>query len=176
MSISSQGLGQVKHQLSVCGRRTQLKRALCERRNVQRSKRVSIVGSVQPRNGTGGRDTRRAQLLFEPLGNINTFGPRSAQAHIALHADHLTGQADNQLESGPRSTRLSQWHAVSRHPTFKMGLAFGTYNEACDSVAMVVCPMLGSSMGLEPICYSRNVEINSTVIFQPGESCRRRFV
>jgi Chitin synthase export chaperone len=50
-----------------------------------------------------------------------------------------------------------------------MGISFGSYTEVCDTVAMVVCPLLGSSMGLEPTCYSRNVEINSTVIFQPGE-------
>lgn len=34
---------------------------------------------------------------------------------------------------------------------------------------MVVCPLLGSSgLGLEPVCYSRNVEINKTIIFQPA--------
>lgn len=34
---------------------------------------------------------------------------------------------------------------------------------------MTVCPLLGSSgLGLEPVCYSRNVEINSTIIFQPA--------
>ncbi|KDN45217.1 hypothetical protein K437DRAFT_256662 [Tilletiaria anomala UBC 951] len=49
-----------------------------------------------------------------------------------------------------------------------MGMSFGSYTEVCNTVALVVCPLLGTSMGLEPICYSRNVEINSTVIFQPA--------
>jgi hypothetical protein len=50
-----------------------------------------------------------------------------------------------------------------------MGLEFGKYYAICSEVALVVCPLLGSDLGLEPTCYSRNVEINSTIIFQPGE-------
>ncbi|CAO1621645.1 unnamed protein product [Parajaminaea phylloscopi] len=49
-----------------------------------------------------------------------------------------------------------------------MGIAFGKYEEVCNEVALVVCPLLGTSLGLEPECYSRNVEINSTIIFQPA--------
>ncbi|PWY98260.1 hypothetical protein BCV70DRAFT_165255 [Testicularia cyperi] len=50
-----------------------------------------------------------------------------------------------------------------------MGFSFGSYDSVCDSIAMTVCPLLGDSgLGLEPICYSRNVEINSTIIFQPA--------
>lgn len=50
-----------------------------------------------------------------------------------------------------------------------MPVSFGKYDEVCDTVALVVCPLLGSNLGIEPECYSRNVEINSTIIFQPGE-------
>lgn len=51
-----------------------------------------------------------------------------------------------------------------------MGLSFGNFDQACETVALVVCPLLGDTqMGLEPSCYSRNVEINKTLIFQPGE-------
>ncbi|PWN92387.1 hypothetical protein FA10DRAFT_250697 [Acaromyces ingoldii] len=49
-----------------------------------------------------------------------------------------------------------------------MGISFGSYDKICDEVALIVCPLLGSDLGLEPSCYSRNVEINSTVIFQPA--------
>ncbi|CEH13901.1 Chitin synthase III catalytic subunit [Ceraceosorus bombacis] len=49
-----------------------------------------------------------------------------------------------------------------------MGLSFGNYDEICDTVALIVCPLLGSELGLEPKCYSRNVEINNTIIFQPA--------
>lgn len=50
-----------------------------------------------------------------------------------------------------------------------MGIAFGNFYGVCNEVSLVVCPLLGSDLGLEPSCYSRNVEINSTIIFQPGE-------
>lgn len=50
-----------------------------------------------------------------------------------------------------------------------MPLQFGKYDAICSEVALIVCPLLGTDLGLEPICYSRNVEINGTVIFQPGE-------
>ena len=50
-----------------------------------------------------------------------------------------------------------------------MGFSFGSYDSICAEVAMVVCPLLGSSgLGLEPVCYSRNVEINKTIIFEPA--------
>ena len=50
-----------------------------------------------------------------------------------------------------------------------MGISFGNYQGICDEVALIVCPLLGSNLGMEPNCYSRNVEINNTIIFQPGE-------
>lgn len=49
-----------------------------------------------------------------------------------------------------------------------MGFEFGSYNGICSEVALIVCPMLGSDLGLDTACYSRNVEINSTIIFQPA--------
>lgn len=35
-------------------------------------------------------------------------------------------------------------------------------------MAMVSCPLLGTNLGLVPECYSRNIDINNTIIFQPG--------
>lgn len=52
-----------------------------------------------------------------------------------------------------------------------MGFAFGSFNEICQTAALIVCPLLGSSNGLtgiSPTCYSRNVELAKTVIFQPA--------
>lgn len=49
-----------------------------------------------------------------------------------------------------------------------MGFSFGNYNGVCDTIAMVSCPLLGGSTGLVPQCYSRNIDINNTIIFQPG--------
>ncbi|WFC98100.1 Chitin synthase, class 7 [Malassezia yamatoensis] len=35
-------------------------------------------------------------------------------------------------------------------------------------MALVSCPLLGSPLGLVPECYSRNIDINNTIIFQPA--------
>lgn len=50
-----------------------------------------------------------------------------------------------------------------------MPFSFGNYDGVCKEVALIVCPMLGAGdFGIEPTCYSRNVQINSTIIFQPA--------
>ncbi len=51
---------------------------------------------------------------------------------------------------------------------------FGDFNKVCETVALTVCPLVGSEEGIEPTCYSRNVEIAGTLIFQPGKiiSCQ----
>lgn len=45
---------------------------------------------------------------------------------------------------------------------------FGDFNGICEKVALTVCPLVGAEEGIEPTCYSRNVEIAGTLIFQPG--------
>lgn len=50
-----------------------------------------------------------------------------------------------------------------------MGFSFGSFDKICTSVALIPCPLLGTSQGLEPSCYSRNVQLGSQLIFQPGE-------
>ena len=47
-------------------------------------------------------------------------------------------------------------------------LEFGSFEGICQSAALVVCPLLGAANGIEPTCYSRNVDIGKTLIFQPG--------
>ena len=48
-------------------------------------------------------------------------------------------------------------------------LAFGSYDWICSEAALVVCPLLGNTgFGIEPTSYARNVELNNTLIFQPG--------
>jgi len=50
-----------------------------------------------------------------------------------------------------------------------MGIgSFGSFNGICETAALVICPLIGSSQGIEPSCYSRNVEISGTLIFQPA--------
>ncbi|OBZ79488.1 Chitin synthase export chaperone [Grifola frondosa] len=49
-----------------------------------------------------------------------------------------------------------------------MGIQFGSFNGICETAALVICPLIGSEQGIEPSCYSRNVEISGTLIFQPS--------
>ena len=51
-----------------------------------------------------------------------------------------------------------------------MGVQFGSFDSICQTAALVICPLLGSDQGIEPTCYSRNVDIAGTLIFQPCES------
>ena len=50
-----------------------------------------------------------------------------------------------------------------------MGVQFGSFDSICQTAALVICPLLGSNQGIEPTCYSRNVDIAGTLIFQPCE-------
>jgi hypothetical protein len=54
-----------------------------------------------------------------------------------------------------------------------MGFSFGSFDRICETAALIPCAMLADSTGtgIEPVCYARNVEINGTILFQPGE-CR----
>jgi hypothetical protein len=49
-----------------------------------------------------------------------------------------------------------------------MGIQFGSFDKICQTAALVVCPLVGDDRGVEPSCYSRNVEISGTLIFQPS--------
>jgi len=49
-----------------------------------------------------------------------------------------------------------------------MTIKFGSFDGICEQAALVVCPLVGSAQGVEPTCYSRNVEIGHTLIFQPA--------
>ena len=50
-----------------------------------------------------------------------------------------------------------------------MTLAFGSFEGICETAALVVCPLVGTDHGIEPACYSRNVDVAGTLIFQPCE-------
>jgi hypothetical protein len=50
-----------------------------------------------------------------------------------------------------------------------MGVEFGSFNSICQTAALVICPLVGSNQGIEPSCYSRNVDVAGTLIFQPCE-------
>jgi len=49
-----------------------------------------------------------------------------------------------------------------------MGIQFGSFDAICETAALVICPLIGSDHGIEPTCYSRNVEISGKLLFQPS--------
>ncbi|KZT43425.1 hypothetical protein SISSUDRAFT_694591 [Sistotremastrum suecicum HHB10207 ss-3] len=51
-----------------------------------------------------------------------------------------------------------------------MTIKFGSFDGLCQTAALVVCPLVGSTagQGVEPTCYSRNVQVGGTLIFQPS--------
>jgi len=49
-----------------------------------------------------------------------------------------------------------------------MTIAFGSFTGICQQAAFIICPLVGASQGTEPTCYSRNVQIGRTLIFQPA--------
>jgi hypothetical protein len=55
-----------------------------------------------------------------------------------------------------------------------MGVQFGSFDSICQTAALIICPLVGPDRGIEPGCYSRNVEISGTLIFQPCEYMRLR--
>lgn len=41
------------------------------------------------------------------------------------------------------------------------------FNGICSTIAISLCPLIGQYDGIEPVCYSRNVELSGNIIFQP---------
>ncbi|KAF8232992.1 hypothetical protein L208DRAFT_1423012 [Tricholoma matsutake] len=39
---------------------------------------------------------------------------------------------------------------------------FGSFDSICQTAALVICPLVGTSQGIEPTCYSRNVDVGAT--------------
>ncbi|KAF9291974.1 Chitin synthase, class 7 [Mortierella alpina] len=46
--------------------------------------------------------------------------------------------------------------------------AFGNFNYICSTVSLTLCPLVGVPDGIEPVCYSRNMKLAETLIFQPS--------
>ncbi|KZV77448.1 hypothetical protein PENSPDRAFT_620915 [Peniophora sp. CONT] len=49
-----------------------------------------------------------------------------------------------------------------------MTIKFGSFDSVCEVAALVPCPLIGGDQGIEPTCYSRNVEIGGFLFFQPS--------
>ncbi|CDH56079.1 chitin synthase export chaperone [Lichtheimia corymbifera JMRC:FSU:9682] len=43
-----------------------------------------------------------------------------------------------------------------------------SFNGICKTVALPLCPLMGKDEGIEPECYSRNVDLGGNLIFQPA--------
>jgi len=55
-----------------------------------------------------------------------------------------------------------------------MGIQFGSFDSICETAALVICPLIGSDHGIEPICYSRNVEISGKLFISTFDMFRTR--
>jgi hypothetical protein len=49
-----------------------------------------------------------------------------------------------------------------------------SFTGICQTVALSLCPLIGSADGIEPVCYSRNVDLAGNLIFQPGKVLEKR--
>ncbi|TPX58752.1 hypothetical protein SpCBS45565_g07923 [Spizellomyces sp. 'palustris'] len=45
---------------------------------------------------------------------------------------------------------------------------FGKFDYFCSQIALSLCPYIGPDTGVEPECYSRNIEMGSLLIFEPA--------
>lgn len=45
-----------------------------------------------------------------------------------------------------------------------------SFTGVCQTVALPLCPLIGQVNGVEPVCYSRNIDIGGNLIFQPGKA------
>ncbi|KAI8885392.1 hypothetical protein K501DRAFT_246122 [Backusella circina FSU 941] len=43
-----------------------------------------------------------------------------------------------------------------------------SFNGICQTVALSLCPLIGQTNGIEPVCYSRNIDVAGNLIFQPA--------
>lgn len=43
-----------------------------------------------------------------------------------------------------------------------------SFTGICQTVALPLCPLIGQVNGVEPVCYSRNIDIGGNLVFQPG--------
>ncbi len=68
--------------------------------------------------------------------------------------------------NSPPSFPCRKTHKGSSNPMVR----FGSFDDICQKAALVICPLVGTDQGIEPTCYSRNVEIGGTLIFQPCPS------
>lgn len=44
-----------------------------------------------------------------------------------------------------------------------------SFTGICQTVALSLCPLIGQANGVEPVCYSRNIDLAGNLIFQPGK-------
>lgn len=52
----------------------------------------------------------------------------------------------------------------------QLSLSFGSFDYFCNQVGLVLCPLVGGQQGtgMEASCYSRNIDINGFLLFEPS--------
>lgn len=49
-----------------------------------------------------------------------------------------------------------------------------SFTGICQTVALPLCPLIGQVNGVEPVCYSRNIDIGGNLVFQPGMTKKKK--
>lgn len=47
-------------------------------------------------------------------------------------------------------------------------VAFGSFDSLCSVSGLTLCPLVGPTGGIEPVCYARNIELGSQLLFEPS--------
>ena len=135
-----------------CRHRARRQRPLHSLRPYQRRRRLILTGpqpqlSFFPRYPTPFPSFPFFYLLacFSPF--LRPFWPQQRRSHSGY----------------PESDREKSTPAMT--------IQFGSFEGICETAALVICPLVESDQGVEPTCYSRNVDLGGTLIFQPCECC-----
>lgn len=106
------------------------------------------------------------RLKNEDCSHSDHTAEQDQTRYIGCGGRSTTDGRDNEERSCVRSKRQEYPAAAAT-----MGFSFGSFDKICESAALIPCAMLADSTGtgIEPVCYARNVEINGTILFQPGK-------
>ncbi|KAK7048042.1 chitin synthase III catalytic subunit-domain-containing protein [Favolaschia claudopus] len=122
------------------------------------------------------RNTNLYAMFAYPLGRVYTNTLLHTLNSRTSMKRHETANMRMSTQNLPSVTHMSAGAVYIRRDVItdsvdvhsEMGIQFGSFNSVCETAALVICPLVGTDTGIEPSCYSRNVDIGGTLIFQPS--------
>ena len=120
--------------------------------------------SIQAQTDHLGTNLRRAsftlfQSSFTSTSRSITPHPHHTQARV-----HHSQLCHPSTSTSRKRRPLGIDTELSAMSPFK----FGHFDAICERAALTICPLIGTDLGVMPTCYSRNVQLGSQIIFQPG--------